>query len=257
MLLAACTLGQLASCAFSSCQADGGNIHEQILRDALRGTVSDTNIEFVAKACDSQDEPGSDGARESRRHFDDCNFAGALGYIDREKKKALNYAAEADADPVSRAHCLRHLGLMLHTVQDFYSRSNYVELQLEDMTKRANPYSIDVVDWSKVPAGYVGKKSGDVLASGYRKDAKPVQGAEGTAKLSYEQLNKDNPESSEGKKPDAGSTLFKVARDLAVRETQRQLNMFEALIRTRYQGRADAIITALHQASPGQISDSE
>lgn len=235
--------------SFSSSTSSGGNIHEQITRDALSGTISDTNLDFLVKSCQSQDTPDGDGIKEARRHFADSNFNSALGYIDREKKKALNYAGEADTDPESRARCLHHFGLMLHTVQDFYSKTNYVELQLEDARKASNPYNLDLVDWSKVPDGYSGKRTGAGLACA------SLSG--GAGKEASSDWQKENPDSAEGKKSAGGTTYFRMARDLAVRETQRQWNSFEALIRSRYQGRADKIIVALKQSSPAAITEPE
>jgi len=255
--LAGCLPLCIPGYSFSTFENSGGNVHEQITREALAGTISDANLSFIVKSCNSQDAPGSDSLSDPRRHFQDGNFSGALGYIDREKKQALNYAADADADPQNRAQSLRHFGLMLHTVQDFYSRTNYLELQLENASKRQDPYSIEVVDWAKVPDGYLGKTSGAALTSVACKassatttsdqgtKSKEPAGSKGQADLS-----KDNGSTAEGKKAVGSSTYFKVARDLAVRETQRQWNLFETLIRGRFHARADAIIAALKQASP-------
>jgi hypothetical protein len=255
-LLVATFALQPAHC-FSSFDADGGNVHEQITKEALSGIVSDTNLAFIVKAVNSQDAPGEESATEPRRHFDDGQLSAALSYIDREKKKALNYAADADTDAENRAHCLKHFGMLLHTAQDFYSRSNYLEIQLEDGAKRANPYSIEVVDWAKVPDGYVGSKAGDALTSGKKSGQKTPATGQAAAGISYQELNKDNAQSTEAKKTLPGTNYFNLARALAVRETQRQWTLFEALIRGRYLQRADAIISALKQASPAQITDSD
>ncbi|MBI4532766.1 MAG: hypothetical protein HY711_02370 [Candidatus Melainabacteria bacterium] len=224
------------SYAFSSFADKDGAVHEQITRDALAGTISDANLAVVIKAIISQDIAGSEDASESRRHFSDDHFSACLAYIDREKKKALNYACDADTDPDNRARALKHFGLMLHTAQDFYSKTNYVELQLEDARKIADPFNIELVDWAKIPDGYVGPVSRTRLAV-----ANQVM-----------DLNKDNAHTPQGKKAVAGTTYFVIAKDLAVRETQRQWNLFETLLKARFQTRAAAIITALRQASPGK-----
>lgn len=222
--------------AFSSFSDRGGDVHGQITRDALAGTIFDANLAVIIKAVVSQDISGSEGANEARRHFGDDNFSASLAYIDREKKKALNYASDADTDPDNRARSLKHFGLMLHAAQDFYSQTNYVELALEDSRKRADPFNIELADWAKIPDGYVGPASGTRLTS---------------AKYNMD-LDKDNAHTPEGKKAAAGTTYFMIARDLAVRETQRQWNLFEALLKGRFQTRAVAIIAALKEASPGK-----
>jgi hypothetical protein len=222
-----CIVGAcLSAGAFSTTSSMGGEVHDQIIKEALTGTVCDANIKFMNDASDSQDAPGTSAASEARRHFNDANLASAMAYLDRERKQALNYAGNADTDPDDRAQCLRHLGLLLHTAQDFYSRSNYIELQLQNPNKRVDPYNIDLIDWGKLQAGQVGD-----LACG------------------NPDLNKDNATTGEGKRVVGKATYFSVARDLALRETQRQWNLFESLIRTRFNNRAPAIIAALKNAS--------
>ncbi len=227
----------LTARAFAPSSSGGQSIHEGITRDALTHIVSDDSLKLIVEANDSQDKAGGEGALECRRHFDGGNLAAALSYIDREKKKALNCAAEADGDVQSRADALRHFGLMLHCVQDFYSRSNYLEIELELPACRANPFDIPLVDWSKLPDGYEGALSGLGLAAARHTDK------------ADEKLNKDSELTPEGKKIVSGKiSYYSVARELAVRETQRQWNLFEALIRARCPERSAAVIAALKQA---------
>ncbi|HEY9870023.1 MAG TPA: HET-C-related protein [Candidatus Obscuribacterales bacterium] len=228
----------------SSQPATGASIHEEITREALKGTISDANLDFMIKAVISQEAPGSDGLAEPRRHFGDGNFAAAVAYMDREKKQALNYAADADKDGENRGQVLRHLGLMLHTAQDFYIHSNYVELQLEDPRRKQDPLGLELVEWARVPDGYVGKESGAALTAGWADTGKPPEssGSAGSAGGS-----RDNPGPSKGKKAAGGMTYLDIARELAVRETQRQWNLFEALVKGRFHERAGAIIAALKQ----------
>lgn len=211
--------------------------HSAITTDALQDTLGQKNLSVVVEANDSQEKPGSDGVNEPRRHCDGANLAGSVAYVDREKKRALTLASEADTDVQARADSLRHFGMMLHAVQDFYIRSNYVELQLENPQYKHDPYAIPLVDWTKVPDGYHGTTSGNGLtAAAYnrpddmlRKDTKDSAGGRnlvGTAKVTY----------------------YAVARDLAIRETQRQWNLFEALLRAQLGSRSSAIIASLRQA---------
>lgn len=211
-----------------------GNIHGRITRDALKGALSETNLKVIVEANEAQDKPGSEALAEIRRHFGDQRFISSLGYIDREKKRALNYAAEADVDPECRGRALRHLGEMLHVVQDFYSRTNYLELMLQNPVYKADPYNIPLVDWQKVPAGYEGLKCCPMAG-----------GAEAGA------LIKDNADTTQGKQTIQGkTTYFQVAFDLACRETQRQWNLFETMLRNRCGARSAAVIAALKHAGP-------
>ncbi len=236
LFLSFLALTQAASLAFSSSESTGGAIHEQITREALKDLFSEANLKVIIDANAAQDKPGSEGQTELRRHFGDERFASSLGYIDREKKRALNYASESDTDPGQRGRALVHFGEMLHCAQDFYSRTNYLELMLGNESFRNDPYSIPLIDWAKVPAGYPGLIAFNAKAGASNESAGIV---------------KDSPTSEEGKKIVSGkTTYFQVTRDLALRETQRQWNSFESMIHNRCGERAAAIIAALKQASP-------
>lgn len=237
-LVCICTGVFFAQAAFSFTGKDenGVEIHERIVADALGGTFSEGNLKIIQKACASQDRPGGAGADEARRHFATSKMTQSLAYIDREKKKALNFANDADTSESDRMRALYYFGLMLHTCQDFYSRSNYLETKLTEVKKgnTVDPYNIDLVDWSKVSL------EGSPITSGPDPS-----------------LDKTTPETEQGKKKLNGATLFKAAKELAVRETERQWNMFEALVRNRYQGRANAILTAMKKQNCDQKFDIE
>lgn len=234
ILLAA--LWQGAAFAFSSNSNTGGNVHGDITSEALKDLFSPANLKVIIEANLAQDQPGSAQLSELRRHFGDEHFTSSLGYIDREKKRALNYAAEADTDPEQRGRTLVHFGEVLHCVQDFYSRTNYIELMLSNPSYKDEPYSIPLVDWQKVPDGYPG------LICFSAKAGNPTDTAG---------IVKDSSSTAEGKKVISGkTTYFSAARDLAIRESQRQWNLFETMIRNRCGSRAAAIIAALKQASP-------
>lgn len=232
-------LGLLLSCLVYTpgvC-AEVENVHARVTREALSGVLCDDNLNAVIQANVSQDAPGSDAACEKRRHFDVDNIAASLSYINREKLRALNAAVEADTQPDLRATALRNFGMMLHCAQDFYTRSNYVELQLESAENRNDPYNIPLVDWSKVPDKISGSVSGTGLKSASISNADDA-------------LNKDSGATSGGKIVVSGKvTYHSVAADLAVRETQRQWNLFEALVSSRCGGRAPAVLSALRKAS--------
>ena len=221
---------------FGSADSPTGNVHEQITRDALAGIFSEANLKVVVEANLAQDKPGSDGLAELRRHFSDEHMSSSLRYIEREKTRALNYASESDTDGQLRGQALTHFGELLHSTQDFYSRTNYLELMLASAANRNDPYAIPLVDWQKVPDGYPGLETFN---------AKKAETAN---------FAKDS-ETSEGGRTTVGgkATYFKIARELAVRETQRQWTLFETMIRNRCGPRAAAVIAALRQASPEKL----
>lgn len=218
---------------FGSSDGTSANAHEQITRDALGGLFSEANLKVVIEANLAQDKSGSSGLAELRRHFGDEHITSSLRFIEREKTRALNYACEADTDGQLRGQALSHFGELLHSVQDFYSRSNYLEIMFSNNHYRNDPYSVPLVDWQKVPEGYPGLET-------FR-----------TTKAETAAFVKDSGTTEGGKKiVDGKTTYFSVARELAVRESQRQWNMFETMIRNRCGARAAAVIAALKQASP-------
>lgn len=238
LFLIAAAMAATPAFGFGS-ESTGASIHAQITRDALLGTFSEANLKVIVAANESQDKPGSEAVAELRRHFGEAQFSSSIGYIDREKKRALNYAAESDTDTESRGYALRHFGEMLHAVQDFYSRTNYIELMLRNSEFKSDPFSIPLVDWQKVPSGYPGLESFNVRA-----------GVAGDTERSA-MIVKDSPQTPGGAKVAVGkTTYFQIARELAVRETQRQWNLFESMLRNRCGTRAPAVIAAIKEASP-------
>lgn len=218
---------------FSSFEKAGGRVHAEITEEGLRGTVAQPNLKLIVDANEGQDRKESEAARDHRRHFAAKTVDSALAYIDREKRSALNYAAEADTDEESRSNALRHFGMLLHAAQDFYSQSNYVELQLQDPRYKRDPLLIPLVDWSRVPAGYAG-----LVANA----ADSIDNAQN--------FNKDNASTEQGKKLSGKTSYYNIARELAIRETQRQWTLFETLIRSRCGERSAKIIAALREATP-------
>jgi hypothetical protein len=117
----------------------------------------------------------------------------------------------------------------MRVAQDFYSQSNYVELQAERLKEKLgpafDPYQIELVDWSKLNYSEYLKRGNKSLNDGGR----PKENAE------------------EGKDRLGSATYYKVAKDLATRESVRQWDLLMALIRQKYPKRSASIITALKE----------
>jgi len=221
-------IGADAGWTFASRDSDGQSLHGKIVREALSSTLNAANLELVIRCLDEQAKDKNEG--ESRL-FTGNSLKSAINFIDREQKKVLNYAADADVSPASRYRCLKHFGALLFACQDFYSRSNYVEVQADRMREKFgnaafDPYSIELADWNKLSNAF--KENG---ASAYA----PASQAKETA--------------DQGKAALATSTYYKTARELAVRETSRQWEVLETLIKNRYHQKAITILAALKQAS--------
>lgn len=114
--------------------------------------------------------------------------------------------------------------------QDFYSRSNYLEIQSAILSEKLgkdgfDPYNIELVDWNK-------------LLNDLKRNEPVIYGPATQAKE----------DAGQGKKPLSSATYFKAARELAVHETSRQWEVLETLIKQRYHERAITILAALKQA---------
>jgi len=208
--------------AFGSDEA--GNIHEQITQEALKGTICDVNLNIIVKGSSAADVAGAEGAKDPRRHFKTGELVKCLALIDREKRKLINYAQNADTDEKARARALFLLGQAMHPLQDFYSRSNYIELKEKKF--KDDPYSMSLADWTELLDA----------------DSKTGTG------LKFDGFDKSTPTSEEGKKTIGGATYHKLARELALRETQRQWNLIETLIRNKAEKRGADVITAMTQS---------
>lgn len=206
-----------------------GDIHQRATNVGLHGVFSEPNLAVIAESSGRPLE--SEFNVEARPFFTDDNFKSAMGFIDREKKKTLNYASESDSDGESRGFALRHFGQVLRAVQDFYLQTNYIEIMTESEAYRSDPYNIPLVDWSKVPVGYPQLKSlaaGDAVSPDKNSPIPLLHSKKITDKVTY----------------------LQVAEELAVREAQRQWSWLETLIRNRCGTRATNVLAALKQASP-------
>ncbi|CAN5438173.1 hypothetical protein BH11CYA1_BH11CYA1_37170 [soil metagenome] len=197
------------------------SLHGNIINEALASTISPSGLKLVIQSCDQ--------AEDADMLFNKTSFKRSLAYIEREHKKILNAAFEADSSPAARYRTLKHFGIMLRAVQDFYSNSNYVEYEVAKRNNkpggnRLDPYSIDLIEWSKVPA---------------------LMQFDNT--LTAAEIKKNN--SGEGQEKIGQATYYKVARELALRETARQWDVLATLLKNRYQAKSLTIITALKQAS--------
>lgn len=196
----------------------------KIVNDGLSHTLSSGNLKVVSASFLE--------AEDADLLFKPNAIKRGLSYIDREQKKAINAAQDADVSPDSRFRTLKHFGAMLRAVNDFYSRTNYIEIQAARLNAKFgsrgyDPYSMELADWGRLSNNLENEPKLEAIKSG--SESSPV----------------------------GNSTHEKVAYELAVRETARQWDILETLIKGRYQGRALTILTALKEAScPAKDPDS-
>ncbi len=118
--------------------------HAQITRDALAGLFEPAALQQVIAANVHQDDLINLVGATPHIHFDAEGFAAASIYIEAEHRRIVMQAPKSEAGPAMRTA----LGRLLHTAQDFYAHSNYVDLWLAGHggLERTTPEMIDCLD---------------------------------------------------------------------------------------------------------------
>jgi hypothetical protein len=118
-----------------NCEDEGHKRITGYIRPILRGDIWGT----VWNGNYAQDNPFGDFAGDGQRHFESCRFVpepyianniplvqpGSLDYIQKTYRDAISHLNPADPDPFRAAD---NFGKLLHTVQDFYSHTNWINL---------------------------------------------------------------------------------------------------------------------------------
>jgi hypothetical protein len=114
------------------------HIHIEITRSALAGRFSDRALGAIISANLKQDRLlGLLGHHEY--HFDSNAFAQSYAYL--EEQQALTVSSlEANELPSAWSA----FGRLMHTVQDFYAHSNYIDLWLSSQPDGALPTPAEV-----------------------------------------------------------------------------------------------------------------
>jgi len=166
-----------------SVRAFSVSIHEEITADGLAQRITDegflTSFLRPAVLSDIQnehaqmDEKYNLNGAEDQRHFDDCEFNGAVDFINDNHFRAAQLAEPGgQIIPFQGSFnpwlATDYFGSLLHTSMDFYSHSNWVELGFPDgeldqtdlVDLSGAPYS-NLQDWFAPPP--LGSVRGDIL----------------------------------------------------------------------------------------------
>jgi hypothetical protein len=170
--------------------------HEQLTVTAAPSSLSSTTIAVIVSANLAVDLNQFDSAL----HFDNCAFAPGLEHIDA-KWTAIAHGQDTYTS----------FGQLLHTVQDFYAHSNWIELHQQE-----DPVPIWDLTLASLPP--------DIVSGTYSVGSPKLCGPDAP---DHAQINKDSPNSEEGRKivqsgPNQGKSLFDLAYDTALRATQAQ-----------------------------------
>lgn len=286
VLLSLIAQSRLECFAFKSGYMDE-KVHRNIIETAFQQEdVPSKYIELIVRGADSQDDVTSKKFTASpHHHFDDCMIRESMAYYKERLAKAVQnsrhaYKALGSGQQLSSvSDTFLTFGEGLHTIQDFYSHSNYVEMLVRDGNKD------ELVDWNALPPGlktgyfywngYTDNESTrsravsvSSLTESYKKQGRTLtfqtdaawkgrlKNPSVAACLAYvldprfqclhKELNKDDAKQDEGKvKLPDGTTLHAKARALAIKETKRQWQAFQEELSKKYGKRAQLILPAL------------
>lgn len=202
-----------------------GNMHTAMIKEALSGTLSTENINTVIAGSNLQEQDETDTASEPQRHFE-ASMKRCCDYVKREQSRIVSYAGEADKDPSMCYKALFHMGMLLHTVQNFYTNTNYLDLiTAEGKLGSEDPYGSNtlLVDWSQ-------------LFADVKSEAPQIKIAVETDK------NKR-------------ANNLELARGMALRESTRQWNYIEKLITNKFGSRSADIVSALKKGAVEKPAD--
>lgn len=185
-------------------------------------------------------------ATESAYHFDDCNFSDSSTVVAMNQAVAVQALNPSLASPTTDAAALVAFGQSLHTVQDFYSHSNWVELGAEGLVDDSlapfptltgytilDPSGIQIVEgnppsqtavYRSVGTPYPKNAIVSVTTTGKTRlglisgsvDYEPGEKCPIQVRMTHEELNKDN-SMNPGR-----AAQFVEARALAVQQTRHE-----------------------------------
>ena len=193
-------------------------VHREVTREALNGRLSPRALEIVVAANIRQDalryQIGYD-----QYHFDNNKFDASDRYVHEQRGYVLANLLTPVVAPAWVA-----FGKLTHTVQDFYSHTNYVSLwhsRYKDSTPPPPP-EIDAVDGSLIRSREL--CSGKVyypleilyFIPGFRRLALSI-----LPRDSHAHMNLDS---------EKCGPLFAYARVAAVKRTQHELSVLEKLL---------------------------
>lgn len=182
--------------------------HSELTTEANDGVLDTTQLAYVVAANIAQDLLQT----QSKVHFDNCDFPGGIDHLAAEWA-VIDTVGDKYADSALGA-----FGALLHTTQDFYAHSNWIELHQDQ-----SPVPV----WDQTLASLP-----EAIVSGTWWIGSPKLC--GPNAPTHSQLNKDSPKSAEGGKivdsgPNKGKTLFELAYATALEASKRQYARFKAV----------------------------
>jgi len=269
--------------------------HKSISEQALIPEGLSDGARFAVEVGDLSQDLDIKTRGEPTHHFDDNTLLASAKGLDASQEQLNKLIAKTDLSDDDAVQILHEFGQRLHTIQDFYAHSNYIEHSLQ-ANPELQPAQIPLMNFADIKSG----KASDIHTGFYyyenslqNEQVEFFLGRSGTisklegfkmkipgtqylptseyAKLDsfdkrldyfndkrysvlHYDLNKDDDESDEGKvlNPNTKINLHEYARQLAVRETQRQWSEFEdAVHKVHGQNEGDKILGQIKNLSFG------
>lgn len=269
LVVALTTLSFSIGWAFSSLELYGGDVHHEILREALAPEkLSETSLYFIELGLVEPDLFYSAEFNQSTRHFTDMDHHESVKFMDDTLEMAVKLAGEAYVDYQAYRDSLKVLGNYFHLVQDFYAHTNWVEMavlrgerpvplvdfqEVEQIEGLVSPYFLytalpprEVTNMAKYDRKFgpefVSKEALEEMTSSQR----IRYTAQARKRFAHFQLAKDNKKSAQGLlRTSGGETLFELAAEAARRDTLRQWNRLEERLGRVYGTRQARIASTL------------
>lgn len=265
--------------AFSSLEFFGGAYHTRITEAGLKPQgFSKESLHWIALGNISMDKFYTDEFSDDRRHFTDMTFDESEDFLEDKFEEIVEGAGRAREDYQVYRQTLIDLGEFLHTVQDFYAHTNWIEKSLSmnpDSPVELAPDDFDDYPFSVIspytlnnylPPGEVTNPENYQRAFGHGfysveelAAMSPRERIEATANpskgLSHLNLAKDNPEYAAGalRWVEGGPTLFDMAVSLATRDTARQWGLIEEELEDEFGARGKTIAKLLKEGWPSSF----
>jgi hypothetical protein len=112
--------------------------HEDITRQALSAHFNPPALEAIVRANLGQDDLGGQFGHDEF-HFDNSAFERTYAYIEEQRALVRSALSAGDAPTAWVA-----FGRLIHSAQDFYAHSNYVDLWLARFEGQATPSPADI-----------------------------------------------------------------------------------------------------------------
>ena len=267
--------------AFSSLEFYGGAYHQQVTHAALEPLgIREPTLHWLDLGNLEADKFYGPLFEVKHMHFTDMTFDESEDDLEDRLEKVVDLSEHAVDDYQIYRQSMVEFGIYLHSAQDFYSHTNWVEKHL---LAGATEIPLAPKDFDDLPSGLVSPYSllrrippGEVTEAETYEEAfkrpfyrsEELAGLEGRQRIraaaeaqeafTHYDLAKDNPTylAGQARWNPQGRTVFEMALEAATRETVRQWKHLEREIEDEHEEEAPAILAVLREGWLSSFPDS-